>query len=535
MIAARSPGSRRRRRSRTCKRLGVTAVELLPIHAHADEPALVRRGLTNYWGYNTLGYFAPDPRFVAPDARLDAVASLQDRWSARCTPPASRSSSTSSTTTPPMAITSDRRSRCAASTTSSSYRLQPGRLSRYVDWTGCGNTLDARSPAMQRLVLDSLRYWVEDMHVDGFRFDLATSLLRGDNGEVDWRSAWLRAIDGDPVLSRVKLIAEPWDAAPGGYQLGGFPPAWSEWNDRYRDDVRRFWRGDAGIVDDLATRLAGSRDLFGRDGRSPRASINFVTAHDGFTLADLVAYNEKHNEANGEQNRDGTRDNASWNSGVEGRTDDPEILALRSRQRRNFMLTLAVSQGVPMLERRRRDEPHAARQQQRLLSRRPADLDAVGSPGRGARLPRVRRPRHRAPRRASRAAARHVSRRPERRRRGRGLAAARRTRDDRRTTGAIASGARSACCSTAIRRRAASVATRCSWRSTPRPIRSRSRRRRIAAWEIVLDTTDPSLPVVPVPDGLPFPMAEHSAVVLVERPVFRPAGTASGDEKLRPV
>ena len=330
------------------KRLGVTAVELLPIHAHADEPALVRRGLTNYWGYNTLGFFAPDPRFVAPGAALDAprefkrmVRALHAAGLEIILDVVYNHTADGDQFGPTLSL--------RGIDNVASYRLELDRPARYIDWTGCGNTVDVRSPATRHLVLDSLRYWVDEMHVDGFRFDLTTALLRDSRGEMDWRSAWLDAIEGDAVLSRVKLIAEPWDAAPGGYQLGGFSRVWSEWNDRYRDDVRRFWRGDAGIVDDLATRLAGSRDLFGRDGRSPRASINFVTAHDGFTLADLVAYHEKHNEANGEQNRDGARKNASWNGGVEGPTDDPEIVELRARQRRNFLLTLAVSQGVPML------------------------------------------------------------------------------------------------------------------------------------------------------------------------------------------
>jgi isoamylase len=228
------------------------------------------------------------------------------------------------------------------------YRLAPGRPSRYEDFTGTGNTLNMQSPQVLQLMMDSLRYWVEEMHVDGFRFDLAAALAR-ELHAVDRLSSFFDVIQQDPVISRVKLIAEPWDVGEGGYQVGNFPPGWAEWNGRYRDAVRRSWRGDDGSLPELATRLAGSSDLYGPSGRQPHASINFVTAHDGFTLADLVAYNNKHNEANGENNRDGEPNNLSWNCGVEGTTADTEVLELRARQRRNFLVTMFVSQGVPML------------------------------------------------------------------------------------------------------------------------------------------------------------------------------------------
>jgi glycogen operon protein len=229
-----------------------------------------------------------------------------------------------------------------------SYRLQPHDARFYQDFTGCGNTLNMRSPRVLQLIMDSLRYWVQEMHVDGFRFDLASALAR-ELHAVDKLGAFFDIIHQDPVLSQVKLIAEPWDLGEGGYQVGNFPTKWTEWNGKYRDTVRRFWRGDGGVLSELATRLAGSSDLYEQSGRRPYASVNFITAHDGFTLADLVAYNQKHNEANGENNRDGTDDNMSWNCGAEGASNDPAIAELRRRQRRNLMLTLMVSQGVPML------------------------------------------------------------------------------------------------------------------------------------------------------------------------------------------
>ncbi len=327
--------------------LGVTAVELLPIHAHADEWQLSRARRTNYWGYNTLGFFAPDPRFgVSPDplgpprefkhlvralhaAGLEVILDVVYNHTAE-----------GDHLGPHLSLRGfDNRAY---------YRLDPGDLARYQNFSGCGNTLDLRSPLTLQLVIDSLRYWIEEMHVDGFRFDLATALARGDES-FDDQAGFLRAIREDPVLSRVKLIAEPWDAAAGGFQLGRFPPGWMEWNARYRDAVRRFWRGDARQVSELATRLAGSSDLFRASGRTPQASLNYVTAHDGFTLADLVSYSERHNHANGENNRDGEAHNFSWNCGVEGPTDDPAVAALRRRQQRNLLLTLFTSLGVPMI------------------------------------------------------------------------------------------------------------------------------------------------------------------------------------------
>jgi glycogen operon protein len=329
------------------KRLGVTAVELMPVHYHADEWSLMQRGLANYWGYNTLSYFAPDVRFASSRSPLEAVREFKTMVAALHTAGLEvildvvyNHTAEGDHRGPTLSLRGiDNRSY---------YRLAPGQPSRYEDFTGCGNTLNMQSPQVLQLMMDSLRYWVEDMHVDGFRFDLASALAR-ELHAVDRLSAFFDVIRQDPVISRVKLIAEPWDVGEGGYQVGNFPPGWTEWNGRYRDAVRRFWRGDAGMLPEMATRLSGSSDLYSHSGRQPHASINFVTSHDGFTLADLVAYNEKHNAANGEENRDGDPHNLSWNCGVEGPTDDAAVRALRRRQRRNFLLTLLVSQGVPML------------------------------------------------------------------------------------------------------------------------------------------------------------------------------------------
>jgi len=325
--------------------LGVTAVELLPMHAHADEWALARRGLTNYWGYNTLGYFAPDPRFASSSAPGVATREFRQMVSALhraglevILDVVYNHTAESDLLGPTLSM--------RGIDNSAYYRLRPERLAEDEDFTGCGNTLDMRQPHVRRLMFDSLRLWVETMHVDGFRFDLAPALAR-DPVTRERLVEIFGALRDDPQLRDVKLIVEPWDAAPGGYQLGNFPSGWCEWNDRYRNTIRRFWRGDRGALPDFATRLAGSRDLFGA--RSPRASINYVTSHDGFTLADLVAYNNKHNDANGEDNRDGETLNLSWNAGVEGPTEDPSVRALRDRQRRNFLLTLFVSLGTPMV------------------------------------------------------------------------------------------------------------------------------------------------------------------------------------------
>jgi glycogen operon protein len=325
--------------------LGITAVELLPVHYHLDEPHLVARGLTNYWGYNTLGYFAPDPRFAAtgPDGAVEEfqamVRALHAAGIEVLLDVVYNHTAEGGQGGPVWSF--------RGIDNEAYYRLSADRA-RYVDFTGCGNSLNVAHPQTLQLIMDSLRYWVMEMHVDGFRFDLASALARG-LWEVGRLGAFFDIIHQDPVLSQVKLIAEPWDLGPDGYQVGNFPVLWTEWNDHYRDCIRRFWNGGGGSIGELATRLAGSSDLYGDDDRSPGASLNFITAHDGFTLRDLVSYNHKHNEANGEGNRDGTDQNDSWNHGVEGLTDDPEVSRLRARQQRNFLATLLLSQGVPML------------------------------------------------------------------------------------------------------------------------------------------------------------------------------------------
>jgi glycogen operon protein len=329
------------------RRLGVTAVELMPVHFHVDEQALVARGLTNYWGYNTLGYFAPDVRFATSTDPLriagefkTMVRALHAAGLEVILDVVYNHTAEGNHLGPTLSF------RGIDNTTY--YRLEPRRPSRYQDFTGTGNTLNMQSPQVLQLMMDSLRYWVQEMHVDGFRFDLASALAR-ELHAVDRLGSFFDVIQQDPIISRVKLIAEPWDVGEGGYQVGNFPPGWAEWNGKYRDTVRRFWRGEPGMLPELATRVAGSSDLYGPAGRQPHASINFVTCHDGFTLADLVSYEQKHNEANGEDNRDGDPNNLSWNCGVEGPTDDEAIRELRRRQRRNFLTTLLVSQGVPML------------------------------------------------------------------------------------------------------------------------------------------------------------------------------------------
>jgi glycogen operon protein len=329
------------------KRLRVTAVELLPVHCHVDEFHLVDRGLTNYWGYNTLSYFAPDTRFgmsrtpaaTAREFKI-MVAALHAAGLEVILDVVYNHSAEGDHRGPTLSM--------RGIDNKSYYRLAPGRPARYEDFTGCGNTLNVQSPQVLQLLMDSLRYWVEEMHVDGFRFDLAPALAR-ELHAVDRLSSFFDVIRQDPVISRVKLIAEPWDVGEGGYQVGNFPTGWTEWNGKYRDAVRRFWRGDAGLLSEFATRISGSSDLYSHSGRQPHASINFIISHDGFTLADLVSYNEKHNEANGEMNGDGEGHNMSWNSGVEGPTADAAVNELRRRQRRNFLLTLLVSIGVPMV------------------------------------------------------------------------------------------------------------------------------------------------------------------------------------------
>jgi glycogen operon protein len=327
--------------------LGVTAVELMPVHHHNDEWHLVQRGLRNYWGYNTLSYFAPDVRFAVSPSPLEAVREFKVMVRALHAAGLEvildvvyNHTAEGNHLGPTLSL--------RGIDNSSYYRLQPNNPRYYQDYTGTGNTLNMRSPRVLQLIMDSLRYWVLEMHVDGFRFDLASALAR-ELHAVDKLGAFFDIIHQDPVLSQVKLIAEPWDLGEGGYQVGNFPTKWTEWNGKYRDAVRRFWRGDKGSVSELATRLSGSSDLYEQSGRRPYASINFVTAHDGFTLADLVSYNHKHNEANGENNEDGENHNLSWNHGVEGPTDDRRIKDLRDRQRRNLMATLMLSVGVPMV------------------------------------------------------------------------------------------------------------------------------------------------------------------------------------------
>ncbi|MGZ4539832.1 MAG: glycogen debranching protein GlgX [Blastococcus sp.] len=329
------------------QRLGVTAVELMPVHHFVSEPHLLRRGLTNYWGYNSLGYFAPHAGFSASGSRGEQVREFKAMVRALHAAGIEvlldvvyNHTAEGDETGPTLSFRGIDNNRY--------YRLEEGDPAHYRDYTGCGNTLDVRRPAVLALLMDSLRYWVTEMHVDGFRFDLASALARSMH-DVDRLSAFFDVVHQDPVVSTVKLIAEPWDVGPGGYQVGNFPPPWTEWNGKYRDTVRDVWSGAHVGVRDLAYRLTGSSDLYRSDGRRPFASINFVTAHDGFTLDDLVTYEHKLNEANGEDNRDGESHNRNWNCGVEGPTDDPEVRALRARQVRNHLTTLLVSTGVPML------------------------------------------------------------------------------------------------------------------------------------------------------------------------------------------
>jgi isoamylase len=322
------------------QRLGVTAIELLPVHQFVHDGALVARGLRNYWGYQPIGYFAPHNEYAASG---DAVAEFKQM--VRTLHAAGLEVLLDVVYNHTAEGSQDGPTLCFRGLDNPAYYRLADDRRYYVDDTGVGNTLDTHRPAALRLVMDSLRYWAQEMHVDGFRFDLAATLGRGAS-DFDPSGAFLDAVGQDPVLSEVKLIAEPWDW--GGYDLGDFPAGWSEWNGRYRDTVRDLWRGAPGTLGDFATRLTGSSDLFGHD-RRPTASINLVTVHDGFTLNDLVSYDAKHNEANGEDNRDGNDDNRSWNCGAEGPTDDPSVLELRARQRRNLLATLLLSEGVPLL------------------------------------------------------------------------------------------------------------------------------------------------------------------------------------------
>jgi glycogen operon protein len=327
--------------------LSVTAVELLPVHHAVSERRLTEAGLINYWGYNTVGFFAPDPRYATGCLGQQVtefktmVKTLHRAGLEVLLDVVYNHTGEGSQFGPTLSF--------RGVDNHSYYRLDPHDRRYYVDYTGCGNSLNTLHPRALQLVLDSLRYWVQEMHVDGFRFDLATTLAR-DPYEFDAFSRFFAMVEQDPILSRVKLIAEPWDLGPGGYRLGGFPPGWAEWNARYRDCVRRFWRGDEGQVPELASRLSGSSDIFhGGGDRGPFASINFVTCHDGFTLEDLVSYDHKHNAANGEDNRDGTNENFSRNWGAEGETTAAPVVRMRERMRKNLLATLAFSQGVPML------------------------------------------------------------------------------------------------------------------------------------------------------------------------------------------
>ncbi|WP_349897229.1 glycogen debranching protein GlgX [Parafrigoribacterium soli] len=329
------------------QRIGATAIELMPVHQFVQDSGLLEKGLRNYWGYNTIGFFAPQNSYSSTgdlgqqvqefkgmvramhNAGIEVILDVVYNHTAE-----------GNHLGPTLSF--------KGIDNAAYYRLMDDDPQYYMDYTGTGNSFNVRHPHSLQLIMDSLRYWVTEMHVDGFRFDLASTLAR-EFYDVDKLSTFFELVQQDPIVSQVKLIAEPWDVGPGGYQVGNFPPQWTEWNGKYRDTVRDFWRGEPATLDEFASRFTGSADLYERDGRRPVASINFVTAHDGFTLADLVSYNEKHNEANGEDNNDGESHNRSWNSGVEGPTDDPAVLSLRARQQRNFLATLLLSQGVPMI------------------------------------------------------------------------------------------------------------------------------------------------------------------------------------------
>jgi isoamylase len=329
------------------KSLGITAIELMPVHHFANDSTLIEKGLSNYWGYNTIGFFAPDPKYTSsrtPGGQVQEfkamVRALHEADIEVILDVVYNHTAEGNHLGPTLSM--------RGIDNSAYYRLVEGGQQYYMDYTGTGNSLNVRHPHALQLIMDSLRYWVTDMHVDGFRFDLASTLAR-EFYDVDRLSSFFELVQQDPTVSQVKLIAEPWDVGPGGYQVGNFPPQWTEWNGKYRDTVRDFWRGEPATLGEFAARITGSPDLYEHSARRPVASINFVTAHDGFTLRDLVSYNEKHNEANGEDNRDGESTNRSWNCGVEGPTDDEAINALRSQQQRNFIATLMLSQGVPML------------------------------------------------------------------------------------------------------------------------------------------------------------------------------------------
>ena len=327
--------------------LGVTSIELLPVHQFLQDDRLLKLGLRNYWGYNTFGFFAPEHSYASSSAPGDAVAEFKQMVRAYheagievILDVVYNHTAEGNHMGPTIAF--------RGIDNEAYYRLVDDNRFLYMDYTGTGNSLNVRYPHSLQLIMDSLRYWVTEMHVDGFRFDLASTLAR-EFSDVDRLATFFDLVQQDPVVSQVKLIAEPWDVGEGGYQVGNFPALWSEWNGKYRDTMRDFWRGEDSTLGEFASRLTGSSDLYQHNGRRPTASINFITAHDGFTLNDLVSYNDKHNEANGEDSRDGENHNRSWNCGVEGHTDDPVVLDLRARQRRNFLTTLLLSQGTPML------------------------------------------------------------------------------------------------------------------------------------------------------------------------------------------
>ncbi len=329
------------------KKLGITAVELMPVHAFLDDGHLVAKGLRNYWGYNTINFFAPEARYCSSGSEGEQIGEFKSMVKALhragievILDVVYNHTAEGNHMGPTLSF--------RGIDNPTYYRLVTENPRFYMDYTGTGNTLNVRHPQVLKLVMDSLRYWVLEMHVDGFRFDLAAALAR-ELHDVDRLSAFFDIINQDPVISQVKLIAEPWDVGEGGYQVGKFPTLWAEWNGKYRDVARKYWKSDPGQLAELGYRLTGSSDLYQRDGRHPTASINFIVAHDGFTLNDLVSYNEKHNEANGEDNRDGANDNESWNCGVEGPTEDPEIVTVRERQKKNMLATMMLSQGVPML------------------------------------------------------------------------------------------------------------------------------------------------------------------------------------------
>jgi glycogen operon protein len=326
------------------KSLGITSVELLPIHWFPDDQHLIDRGLHNYWGYNSIGFFAPESRYVARGGGIREFKNMVRRFHEAglevILDVVYNHTAEGNELGPTLSF--------KGIDNASYYRLLPDQKRYYINDTGTGNTVNTSHPRVMQMVIDSLRYWVEDMHVDGFRFDLGTILGR-EPGGFDQFGGFFDAVGQDPVLAKVKLVGEPWDIGPGGYQVGGFPPGWAEWNDKYRDTLRDYWRGEPGQLQELAARITGSADVYDQRGRRPWSSVNFVTAHDGFTLNDLVSYNEKHNEANGENNQDGHSDNRSWNCGAEGLTEDRAVIELRERQKRNFLASLLCSHGTPMI------------------------------------------------------------------------------------------------------------------------------------------------------------------------------------------